>query len=170
MGEATERKHITIFTGNSCQNPGRGGYGVVLAWSDGDYHKELSGGFSYTSTYRLAYWAIVVALEALREPCEVMAYLPEKGIGMMVQRGELETLAARYGPGPDPWPNSNGDLLQRLYTGLGRHTVTIEWGTRKPKHRVLAPEIIHELEIAARLAQKAMQALELPPDPGYHPS
>jgi hypothetical protein len=45
MGEATERKHITIFTGNSCQNPGRGGYGVVLAWSDGDYHKELSGPF-----------------------------------------------------------------------------------------------------------------------------
>jgi hypothetical protein len=31
-----------------------------------------------------------------------------------------------------------------------------------PKHRVLPPEIIYELETAARLAQEAMHAPDLP--------
>lgn len=64
-------KHIDIFTDGSCLgNPGPGGYGAVIRYKH--HEKELSEGFECTTNNRMEMLAAIVALESLKEPCEVI--------------------------------------------------------------------------------------------------
>ena len=61
-------KEVEVYTDGACRgNPGRGGYGAVLKYRD--FRKELSGGFRLTTNNRMEVFAVIAALEALREPC-----------------------------------------------------------------------------------------------------
>ncbi|MEE1160532.1 MAG: RNase H family protein, partial [Acutalibacteraceae bacterium] len=63
-------KHIDIFTDGACSgNPGPGGWGAVLRYNGTE--KELSGGEKQTTNNRMELTAVIKALEALKEPCEV---------------------------------------------------------------------------------------------------
>ena len=62
---------IEIFTdGSSIGNPGPGGYGVILR--SGKHYKELSAGFERTTNNRMELLAVIVALEAIREPGQMV--------------------------------------------------------------------------------------------------
>lgn len=66
-------KEVVIYTdGGSLGNPGPGGWGVVL--KSGEYRKELSGGFRYTTNNRMEITAAIEGLKALKEPCKVTLY------------------------------------------------------------------------------------------------
>jgi len=63
-------KKIQIFTDGACKgNPGPGGYGIIMR--HGAHEKELNGFEAETTNNRMELTAAVVALSALREPCEV---------------------------------------------------------------------------------------------------
>ena len=66
---------VTIYTdGSSRGNPGPGGYGAVLHYTDsaGNLHvKELSAGYRRTTNNRMELLGPIVALEALKRPCQV---------------------------------------------------------------------------------------------------
>ena len=65
------RKTVIASTDGACSgNPGRGGYGVVLRY--GGEKRELSGGRRLTTNNRMELLAVVVALEALNQPCMVV--------------------------------------------------------------------------------------------------
>jgi ribonuclease HI len=65
---------ITMYTdGSSLGNPGPGGYGTLLL--HGQHKKELSGGFKVTTNNRMELMAVIVGLEALKQPnCDVTVY------------------------------------------------------------------------------------------------
>ncbi|MEE1469165.1 MAG: RNase H family protein, partial [Collinsella sp.] len=72
-----ERKpvKVIIYTdGSARSNPGRGGYGAVLKYTNPagkTFTSELSRGYAKTTNNRMELMAVIVALEALNRPCEV---------------------------------------------------------------------------------------------------
>ncbi|ACJ29047.1 Ribonuclease H [Shewanella piezotolerans WP3] len=67
----TGLKQISIFTDGSCLgNPGPGGYGIVMKYKK--HTHELAGGFALTTNNRMEMLAPIVALEALKVPCQVI--------------------------------------------------------------------------------------------------
>ena len=63
-------KHIDIYTDGACRgNPGPGGWGAILVYKG--YEKELSGGDAQTTNNRMELTAVIEALSALKEPCDL---------------------------------------------------------------------------------------------------
>lgn len=66
---------VIIYTdGSARSNPGRGGYGAVLKYTNPagkTFTSELSRGYAKTTNNRMELMAVIVALEALNRPCEV---------------------------------------------------------------------------------------------------
>lgn len=66
-------KSIEIYTDGSClNNPGFGGWAYVLSYKN--HIKEYSGACENTTNNRMELMAIIKALEALKEPCEIKLY------------------------------------------------------------------------------------------------
>lgn len=66
-------KSIEIYTDGSClNNPGFGGWAYVLNYKN--HIKEHSGACENTTNNRMELMAIIKALEALKEPCEIKLY------------------------------------------------------------------------------------------------
>lgn len=64
-------KRVTIYTDGACSgNPGPGGWGAVLIYNG--HNKEISGKVEETTTNnRMELLAVIEALKALKEPCQV---------------------------------------------------------------------------------------------------
>ncbi|MBQ3004697.1 MAG: ribonuclease HI, partial [Clostridia bacterium] len=63
-------KFVEIFTDGACSgNPGPGGWGAVLRYKG--VEKELSGGNANTTNNRMELTAVISALQALKEKCNV---------------------------------------------------------------------------------------------------
>lgn len=63
-------KHVEIFTDGACKgNPGPGGWGAILRLNA--HEKELTGSDPETTNNRMEMTAVIAALNALKEPCEV---------------------------------------------------------------------------------------------------
>lgn len=66
-------KRVEIFTDGACSgNPGAGGWGAILRYNN--IEKELSGGDTNTTNNRMELTAVICALEALKEPCNITLY------------------------------------------------------------------------------------------------
>ena len=63
-------KKVEIFTdGSSLGNPGAGGWCALLRYKN--HEKILSGGEEKTTNNRMELKAVIEALKALKEPCEI---------------------------------------------------------------------------------------------------
>lgn len=118
-------KQLEIFTDGACKgNPGPGGWGALLRM--GDHEKELSGAEAETTNNRMELTAVIKALGALTEPCQVQLYSDSKyvidGITKWadgwVKRG-WRTAAKK--------PVLNDDLWRELIKAAARHDVTWHW-------------------------------------------
>ena len=66
-------KKITIYTDGACDpNPGVGGWAAILMF--GAHVKELSGSEPDTTNNRMELTAVIEALRALKEPCEITLF------------------------------------------------------------------------------------------------
>ncbi len=66
-------KRVEIFTDGACSgNPGAGGWGAILRYNQ--IEKELSGGDADTTNNRMELTAVISALSALKEPCNITLY------------------------------------------------------------------------------------------------
>ena len=66
-------KKVTVWTDGACSgNPGPGGWAAILRF--GEREKVLSGGERNTTNNRMELTAVLRALEALKEPCEVALF------------------------------------------------------------------------------------------------
>ena len=64
---------VEIATDGACKgNPGPGGWAALLR--NGVNEKELHGGEPETTNNRMELTAVIEALRALKEPCEVELY------------------------------------------------------------------------------------------------
>ncbi|MBD0256776.1 MAG: ribonuclease HI [Cytophagales bacterium] len=113
---------ITMYTDGAAQgNPGRGGYGVVLKYKQ--HRKELSQGYRLTTNNRMELLAVIVGLEALKEPGhEVTIYSDSRYVVDAVEKkwlwGWVKKGFAKV---------KNPDLWQRLLNVYTRHKVRFVW-------------------------------------------
>ena len=121
----TDRKAVQIHTDGACLgNPGPGGWAGLLRWRG--IEREVAGGEPDTANNRMELMAAIAALEALREPCEVVLHTDSQ----YVRQGITEWMAnwLRRGwktAGGDP--GKNRDLWGRLHAAAARHRVDWRW-------------------------------------------
>lgn len=119
-------KHVDIYTDGACRgNPGRGGWGAVLVYKG--VEKELSGGEPMTTNNRMELSAVIAALSALREPCEITLTSDSKYVVDAVTKGWARSWQARGWVKPDKSPALNPDLWEKLLKLLDYHSVTFVW-------------------------------------------
>ena len=119
-------KHVDIYTDGACRgNPGKGGWGAILVF--GGIEKELSGGERETTNNRMELTAVISALEALKEPCEVTLTSDSKYVIDAVTQGWAVSWRAKGWKKADRSPALNIDLWERLLALLERHRVSFVW-------------------------------------------
>lgn len=120
-------KRVEIFTDGACSgNPGPGGWGAILRLAETGQARELSGGEADTTNNRMELTAVLMALQALKEPLEVDVYTDSsyvsKGISAWIhgwKRNGWKTA--------DKKPVKNAELWQALDEARKRHKVTWHW-------------------------------------------
>ena len=82
-------KQINIYTDGACSgNPGPGGWGAILEYKG--TRKELSGGEESTTNNRMELTALIRALEALKEPCDItLCRRPFQGLGQKLAEARV---------------------------------------------------------------------------------
>ena len=119
-------KQVTIYTDGACSgNPGPGGWGAVLMFNE--FRKEMSGFEPQTTNNRMELTAAIVALKALKEPCEVTLYSDSRYLCESVNQRWVYGWQARGWKKADKKPALNVDLWQRLLPLLETHQVTFVW-------------------------------------------
>ena len=119
-------KTVEIYTDGACSgNPGPGGWGAILRYKG--VEKELSGGEPETTNNRMELTAVISALSALKEPCDVQLYSDSKYIIDAVTKGWAKSWKAKGWIKADKKPALNSDLWDELLTLLDKHTVEFIW-------------------------------------------
>ena len=119
-------KHVDIYTDGACRgNPGRGGWGAILVYEG--HEKELSGGEAQTTNNRMELTAAIVALQALKEPCDVTLYSDSKYMIDSITKGWAVSWRAKGWKKGDKSPALNPDLWETLLNLLEKHTVEFVW-------------------------------------------
>ncbi len=119
-------KQVSIYTDGACSgNPGPGGWGAILEFQG--IEKELSGGEKDTTNNRMELSAVIFALGALKEPCQVALYTDSKYVYDSVVKGWVYGWKAKGWIKADKKPALNVDLWEQLLPLLQRHRVTWNW-------------------------------------------
>ncbi len=119
-------KKVYIYTDGACSgNPGAGGWGAILKY--GNAEKELSGADPETTNNRMELTAVISALEALKEPCEVVLTTDSKYVCDGINLGWARSWRSKGWIKADRKPALNPDLWERLLNLTERHNVTFVW-------------------------------------------
>ena len=119
-------KHVDIYTDGACRgNPGRGGWGAILVY--GGVEKELSGGERETTNNRMELTAVISALSALRERCEVTLTSDSKYVIDAITKGWAVSWRQKGWRKADKSPALNVDLWELLLALLEEHKVSFVW-------------------------------------------
>ena len=152
------RKRVEIFTDGSCLgNPGAGGIGILMRYKQ--HEKTHSQGFQLTTNNRMELRAVIVALNNLTEPCDVVLYSDSQymknGITQWIHNWKKNNWKSSTGK-----PVKNRDLWTALDQAIARHHIDWRWVKGHNGHR--------ENEICDQLAR---QGAENPTqqDLGYQP-
>lgn len=122
---------VRLFTdGASRGNPGPGGYGAVLQFTDSSgklHERELSQGFECTTNNRMELLAAIVGLEALKRPCTVTLYSDSQYVVNAFNQHWVEGWLKRGWKNAKKEPVKNVDLWKRLLAAKQPHDVTFVW-------------------------------------------
>ncbi|MDD5952534.1 MAG: ribonuclease HI [Oscillospiraceae bacterium] len=119
-------KQVEIFTDGACQgNPGPGGWGAILRYKG--IEKELSGGEANTTNNRMELTAVITALRALKEPCQVTVYSDSQYVCNGINKGWAKGWKSRGWRKSDKSPALNPDLWDALLQEVDRHQVELVW-------------------------------------------
>lgn len=119
-------KQIEIYTDGACSgNPGLGGWGAVLVYNGKE--KELSGSEKETTNNRMELTAVIMALNALNQPCEVKLTTDSKYVCDAVNKGWVYSWRKNGWKKSDKKPALNVDLWKELLSLLEKHEVEFIW-------------------------------------------
>lgn len=123
-------KVLLYSDGSAKGNPGPGGYGVVLKFTDekGTLHvKELSQGYRNTTNNRMELLGVITGFEALKFPCEVKVVSDSKYVVDAFNEHWIDSWVKHDFRKADKKKVKNVDLWKRLLEAMKPHTVTFEW-------------------------------------------
>ncbi|MGN0902934.1 MAG: ribonuclease HI [Succinivibrio sp.] len=118
-------KEVLVYTDGSCLgNPGPGGYGAILRY--GEHQKELSEGYECTTNNRMELMAVIKALSALKESCQVVittdSQYVKNGLTLWIDNWKRQGWRTSTKA-----PVKNKDLWQALDKECQRHQITFKW-------------------------------------------
>lgn len=123
--------HVTLYSdGSSRGNPGPGGYGSVLLYTDpaGKLHTlEKSQGYRRTTNNRMELMAAIAALEALKRPCEVEVHSDSQYVVNAFNQHWVDGWQRRGWKNAKKEPVKNPDLWKRLIAAAKPHDVRWVW-------------------------------------------
>ena len=123
--KSSAKKIIEIFTDGACSgNPGPGGWGAVLRY--GEVEKEMNGGEPATTNNRMELMAAIMAIEAVKRPCEIHLHTDSEYLRQGITTW-IHSWKARGWKTADKKPVKNVDLWQRLERAIETHDVHWHW-------------------------------------------
>ena len=152
---------VTIYTDGACaNNPGPGGYGVVLIHEN--HIKELSGGFRLTTNNRMEITACIEGLKALKKPCAVTLFSDSRYVVDAMEKGWAQKWKAKGWKRTDTEMALNADLWEQMLDLCKIHDVKFNWVKGHAGNEFN--------ERCDQLATRALCQPNLPPDTGYEQS
>lgn len=122
---------VIVYTdGSSRGNPGPGGFGAVLRYTDsaGTLHeRELSAGFARTTNNRMELMGVIAALECLRRSCEVEVHSDSQYVVNAFNKHWVSGWQRRDWKNAKKEPVKNPDLWKRLLKAMEPHDVSFVW-------------------------------------------
>jgi ribonuclease HI len=155
---ALDAGQVVIYTDGACiDNPGPGGYGVVLLYKE--HRKELSGGFRRTTNNRMELMACIAGLQALKRKSSVVIHSDSKYVVNGMTKGWAKKWRANNWQRSEKAKAQNADLWSQLLDLCKKHEVEFVW----VKGHVGNPENEH----CDRLSTQAARGNGLPTDLGF---
>jgi ribonuclease HI len=149
---------VVAWTDGCCLgNPGPGGYGAVLL--SGGNRKELRGGYKRTTNNRMEILAVIRALEALKERCDVTICTDSQYVVNAMTKGWAENWKSRGWKTAGNQAAANPDLWEQMLRLRLKHRVTFQW--------VKGHSGVAENERADRLANEGATGPDLLVDTEY---
>lgn len=123
---------VTLYTdGAARRNPeGPGGYGAILQYVDSTgalHEKELSAGYKKTTNNRMELMAVIVGLEALTKPCEVLVVSDSKYVTDAFNQKWVDSWLRNNWKNSSKKPVKNMELWKRLLLAMKPHNVVYQW-------------------------------------------
>lgn len=122
---------VKIYTDGACaNNPGLGGYGIVMMYIDKNstlHTKEFSKGFRYTTNNRMELMAVIDALNMLQKPCEVELYSDSKYVIDAINQKWLEGWQKKNWKLNTKNPVKNIDLWKKFLLAKKDHKIEFIW-------------------------------------------
>ena len=148
--KAASKKIVEIFTDGACSgNPGPGGWGAILRY--GTTEKEMNGGEPQTTNNRMELMAAIMAIEAVKRPCEIHLHTDSEYLRQGITTW-IHSWKARDWRTADKKPVKNVDLWQRLERAIETHDVHWHWVKGHSGHK--------ENERADELARLAIRQMK----------
>ena len=157
MSERALLRVVAYTDGSSRGNPGPGGYRAVLLYTDPagtEHRRELAEGFTLTTNNRMELLGAIVALEALRRPCQVELHSDSQYVVNAFNQHWVDGWLRRGWKNAQKQPVKNVDLWRRLLKAVAPHEVTWLWVKGHAGHALN--------ERADKLATRAADGLEGP--------
>ena len=123
-------KVILYSDGSSRGNPGPGGYGTILEYTDpkGELHtREYSEGFKETTNNRMELMGVITGLEALIKPCDVTVVTDSKYVADAFNQNWIDGWIKKDFRRGKSDEVKNIDLWERLLKAMKPHNVTFTW-------------------------------------------
>ena len=125
------KSQVTLASdGSSRGNPGPGGYGTVLQFTDANgvlHQREFSQGYRLTTNNRMELMGVIVGLEALTRACNVHVVTDSQYVANAFNQHWIDGWQRRGWKTADKKPVKNPDLWQRLLCAMEPHDVTFTW-------------------------------------------
>ena len=116
------KKEVTIYTDGACSgNPGPGGWGAILMYRD--KRREMSGFEPHTTNNRMELTGPIVALNALKEPCDVTLYSDSAYLVNAFEKHWIEGWQRKNWIKSDKKPVENQDLWKEILRLCSIHTI-----------------------------------------------
>ncbi len=124
--ETASNDRIVVYTdGGSINNPGPGGYGVVII--NGEKIRELSKGYRLTTNNRMELQACIAALGAIKSPAAIVLHSDSKYVINGITKGWAKKWRANGWMRTKSDPAQNPDLWERLLELCDYHDVQFVW-------------------------------------------
>ena len=119
-------KTVNVYTDGACRgNPGKGGWGAILEYNG--KRREMSGGERETTNNRMELTAVIEALSALKEPCEVNLYSDSKYVIDGLSKGWAQGWKKNGWKKSDKSPALNPELWDKLLELSEKHKLKYFW-------------------------------------------
>lgn len=152
--------NIELYSdGGAEPNPGKGGFGVVLAYKG--IKKEFFRGYRLTTNNRMELMGVIFGLEQLKTKCSVQVYTDSRYVVDGIEKGWAEGWKKNGWNRRKNRKAVNSDLWERLLSLLSVHDVKFHWVKGHAGHP--------ENERCDYLANLGINSNELFDDDGYIP-